>query len=382
VATLQATWQRKRAPEALIRTSHPGVYRRGRRYVAVYLQDGRQRKETVSSFAEARAIKVARQAEARAERLGPTLRDHALRWVGGHAGLGHDTVGERTRREYRRLLTTFAFRYFPPDTRLGQVDREALQGFITWLATYRGERGRLGDRSIANVLVPLRLCLADAEREGHIHGGPAKTLLLPRRRGGQRLALRTGPLPHPRTAAPCARRDPREVVALLRSPRLDRPPGLEAIALRWMDLELDGDPYLWVRRSVVGGVIGAPESRFGRRCIPLDAGLVARLAGRRCTDAGDEDLVFPSTSGTPLNPDNVRYRVLVPAVERAGLSGIGFHAFRHTCASMLIERGLSPLRLQRWMGHHSAAYTLDTYGHLIDAEMAPALDLGAELSCH
>ena len=47
---------------------------------------------------------------------------------------------------------------------------------------------------------------------------------------------------------------------------------------------------------------------------------------------------------------------------------------------MLIERGLSPLRLQPWMGHHSAAYTLDVYGHLIDAELAPALDLGAELS--
>jgi integrase len=97
----------------------------------------------------------------------------------------------------------------------------------------------------------------------------------------------------------------------------------EAIALRWMDLELDGDPHLWVRRSVVGGVIGAPKSRFERRCIPLDADLVARLAGRGCRDAGDEDLVFSSASGTPLNPDNVRYRVLVPAVERAGLSGIG-----------------------------------------------------------
>jgi hypothetical protein len=60
-----------RSGSALIRTSHPGVYRRGRRYVAVYLRDGRQRKETVSSFAEARAVKVARQAESRAERLGP-----------------------------------------------------------------------------------------------------------------------------------------------------------------------------------------------------------------------------------------------------------------------------------------------------------------------
>jgi aryl-alcohol dehydrogenase-like predicted oxidoreductase len=162
VATTRATGQRKAARRALTRTSHPGVYRRGRSYVAVYRREGRQRKETVGSFAEARQIKVARQAESLAERMGPTLRDHALRWVDSHAGLGHDTVGERTRREYRRLLTTFAFRYFPPETRLGDLDREALQGFVTWLAAYRGERGRLSDRSIANVVG----AIADVPRRG------------------------------------------------------------------------------------------------------------------------------------------------------------------------------------------------------------------------
>jgi hypothetical protein len=31
------------------------------------------------------------------------------------------------------------------------------------------------------------------------------------------------------------------------------------------------------------------------------------------------------------------------------------------------------------MGHHSAAYTLEVYGHLIDGELGSALDLAAEL---
>ena len=48
-------------------------------------------------------------------------------------------------------------------------------------------------------------------------------------------------------------------------------------------------------------------------------------------------------------------------------------------ASMLIESGLSPLRLQRWMGHHSPAFTIETYGHLIDGDLGPALDLRKEL---
>src|SRR5215203_4008312 len=68
-----------------------------------------------------------------------------------------------------------------------------------------------------------------------------------------------------------------------------------------------------------------------------------------------------------------------PAAERTGLTGVGFHTLRHTCASMLIESGLSPLRLQRWMGHHSPAFTLETYGHLIDGDLGPALDLRKEL---
>jgi hypothetical protein len=31
------------------------------------------------------------------------------------------------------------------------------------------------------------------------------------------------------------------------------------------------------------------------------------------------------------------------------------------------------------MGHHSAAFTLETYGHLIDGDFGPALDLRREL---
>lgn len=68
-----------------------------------------------------------------------------------------------------------------------------------------------------------------------------------------------------------------------------------------------------------------------------------------------------------------------PAAERAGLTGVGFHTLRHSCASMLIESGLSPLRLQRWMGHHSPTFTLETYGHLIDGDLGPALDLRKDL---
>jgi integrase len=93
----------------------------------------------------------------------------------------------------------------------------------------------------------------------------------------------------------------------------------------------------------------------------------------------DDALVFSGRDGEPADVGSLRRRVLVPAAERAGLTGVGFHTLRHTCASLLIEAGLSVLRLQRWMGHHSPAFTLETYGHLLDGDLGPALDLRKEL---
>jgi len=76
--------------------------------------------------------------------------------------------------------------------------------------------------------------------------------------------------------------------------------------------------------------------------------------------------VFVGAQGATLRPGNLRYRVLIRAAERAGVPWARVHKLRHTCAAMLIEAGASPLRLQRGMGHHSAAFTLDSHGHLID----------------
>jgi integrase len=124
----------------------------------------------------------------------------------------------------------------------------------------------------------------------------------------------------------------------------------------------------------------APKSRHGARLVPLTPVLAATLRAHRPPAVVDDAFVFPGRDGGPSDQGSLRRRVLVPAAERAGLTGVGFHTLRHTCASMLIESGLSPLRLQRWMGHHSAAFTLETYGHLLDDDLGPALSLGKELS--
>jgi hypothetical protein len=93
-------------------TDIPGVYRRGSRFVVVYRVDGRQRNQSAETFADARAIKLQRDGEARARRRGPTRHEFSLSWLDRYAGTGHDSFRISTRREYRRLLVNYALRYF------------------------------------------------------------------------------------------------------------------------------------------------------------------------------------------------------------------------------------------------------------------------------
>jgi integrase len=359
-------------------TSTPGVYVRGSRWVAVYRQDGRQRKESAATFRAAREIKIRRAAEEAARVAGPTLHSYALEWVDHYAGRGaHDVINDRTRREYRRLLITYALAYFAPEERLGDLDQQRVRGFVDWLCRQRGPDGRrLCDRSVHNAVLPLRACLRHAYGAELVVGDVGAAIMLPRRRGGRPYQFDERRFLTRRQLARLLAEIPsqwRPLFELLASTGLRVS---EAIGLRVMDAGLDGDvPCVHVRRAIVNGQLTAPKSRHGRRTIPISAEVADRLRGLVAGRA-ETELLFRGAHGAALRAGNLRYRVLIPAAQRADVPWARFHTLRHTCAAMLIDAGASPLRLQRWMGHHSAAFTLDTYGHLLRDDLGPHLDVG------
>ena len=55
-------------------------------------------------------------------------------------------------------------------------------------------------------------------------------------------------------------------------------------------------------------------------------------------------------------------------------TGEGLHQLRHTCVSILIEKGANPKAIQQWVGHASIVETLDTYGHLFPNSMSDLAD--------
>ena len=142
----------------------------------------------------------------------------------------------------------------------------------------------------------------------------------------------------------------------------------EAVGLQWDDIVLEASPHVRVRRQVCRGRVKPPKSRYGRRDIPLSPGMAATLASRP-RNGGP---VFASSSGGCLDVSNVRSRVLRPAADRARVGRVGFHTFRHTCASLLFGAGKDLKQVQHWLGHHDPAFTLSTYIHLLDGGLGGA----------
>ena len=152
----------------------------------------------------------------------------------------------------------------------------------------------------------------------------------------------------------------------------------ELLAFEVRHLALDGDrPHVKVRQRVrrrkgTGLIVGPLKSRHARRDLPIPRDVADRLrplvVGR-----GERELVFRSTTGTILDPDNLTDRVLAPACSGAGAEWAGFHTFRHTVASRLFAEGRNVVQVQRWLGHHSPSFTLDTYVHLLSDDLGEPL---------
>ena len=395
----------------------PSIYRRhvkdctrgdrcGCAYVTIYRgADGRQQRDTFRTRAEAiegKRLAARRVTLSKAHAIGlhrerpdeqcpdcererrqrdqaePTLHEYAREWIETYQGTGRRGFRQETRDESRRLLERYALSYFPDPMRMIDIGPKHIDGFIGWLVNQPSRRGAtLSDRSVRNALGPLSACLATARRHGLISHNPCTDATLPHRERIEEDEDR--PRPFPGTAmelvVSLVHPNHRLMFELLAATGVRRS---ELIALEVRHLALGGDgPYVKIRQRVrrqrgSGLVIGPLKSRHARRDLPLDLPLAGRLAAR-VAGRDESELVFCSTVGTILDPDNVADRVLAPASAAAGVEWAGFHTFRHTVASRLFAQGRNVVQVQRWLGHHSPSFTLDTYVHLLDGGLGEPL---------
>jgi len=266
--------------------------------------------------------------------------------------------------------------------RLAEIQPRDVKAFVRWMGEQRDPRtGRLLSKSTVRAHVAvLRALLGDAKEEGVIRDNPAAgvRVVVPegdgtaRRQPIDKRALTIAELRLLLAALPDRWRLLFELLAHT---------GLrigEAIELRWERHVILGDrPHIRLRWQWADGRVCEPKARHGKRDIPLSPGLTRKLRAARPPHA-DGRLVFSTSTGGRLNRHNLYRDVLGPAKRAVGLDWFTPHTFRHTCASLLFAPrehgggGKNVKQVQEWLGHHSAAYTLKEYVHLIDTGVGEA----------
>ena len=147
----------------------------------------------------------------------------------------------------------------------------------------------------------------------------------------------------------------------------------ELRGLTWDCVDFERRVIKVAKRADEFGEMGPPKSRAGVREIPMAPTVSQTLrAWRKDVPSSDANLVFPNGAGKVQNYSNIYNRVFKPMlvandiVDDRGSAKFGIHALRHAAASLFIEQGWNPKKIQTLLGHASITMTMDTYGHLFE----------------
>ena len=175
----------------------------------------------------------------------------------------------------------------------------------------------------------------------------------------------------------------------------------EVLGLKWEDVDFERS-RLMVRNNLVevhrDGVPGkkqvgkstvssvrielqTPKTAASRRTVALSAGTLSKLKEHQVRQNGERKVaaeaweengyVFASELGGPTNP-NYFYDQFKKLSREAKLPNIRLHDLRHTAASLMIRRGISPKVVSDRLGHTDPAFTLRVYTHLYDEQREEA----------
>lgn len=360
------------AAPVMERTRHPGIYKRGGRYVVVWRHRGRQHKSFHRTLAEAREAQGGRRNGDSAPATRAPFEGYAREWLDTYSGRTGRGVGSTTIASYRDAIERQAIPFFGT-VRLADVEPRDVKRFVRHL-----EALGLAPSSVVKAVSPLRAMFATALEEGAIRANPTSVVRISRRRadedtdGGEekvkamtrtQLAAVLEELPE----------EWRPFFELLAHTELRIS---EALGLDWSDVELGAHPALQVRRQCYRGELRRLKTRDGRRDVPLSPGMAKRLWTARPAKA--EGPMFSTRTGSRYSDSNVR-RILDRAADRAGVDWVSFHTFRHTCASLLFDGGKNIAQVAAWLGHSDPAFTLRTYVHLMDQGLGDAAFLDGQV---
>lgn len=139
----------------------------------------------------------------------------------------------------------------------------------------------------------------------------------------------------------------------------------EMLALKWSDIDFT-EKQIDVRRKIYHQHVGECKTEASQKPVPMDDFLAETLMRWRSqspyAEPGDWVFASPSMDGKqPYWPERLR-RLLQESAKRLGIAKrIGWHTFRRTLSSLLIENGNDVKTVQEMLRHASARITLEIY---------------------
>jgi len=149
----------------------------------------------------------------------------------------------------------------------------------------------------------------------------------------------------------------------------------EYLGVCWRDIDWNRGTVSIVRtiHKHEGQWIFADTKRVrSRRIVKLQTWVLELLRKLRSTT--DEiavcgstfaDLIFTTAHGEPINEEYLVKKHFKPLLREAGLPNIRLYDLRYTSATLALTVGVAPKVVSEQLGHASAAFTLDTYSHVL-----------------
>jgi integrase len=336
---------------------HPGIYRKGNRYIVVWKHNGCQHKSSHRTLSEARRAKATRTTGDTRPDSRERFDAYARAWLDSTQGRTRRGLSPSTRASYRDAVERMAIPRFG-SARLGDITAPDIRDYIRALA---GQG--LSATTVRRYIAPVRALFATAVEDGLLTVNPtAGVRVIVRGEGRRRVKTLT-----PEQIRALIEEVPSEWQGFVTILAFTGARISEALAATWGDLAQEDGAPVW----------GIPDSKTdaGVRSVPLSPGLSRSLTVRRATAtyAADGDRIFPSATGTPMDRHNFNRRVWQPAAKRASVSATP-HTLRHSLASLLFERGDNAAQVAAWLGHEDPSFTLRTYIHARDLPDASFLD--------
>lgn len=298
-----------------------------------------------------------------------SVKDHLERWLASKA-----RIRPSTRRLYELVIRVHLVPAIGKLT-LGALTRH---GVIESLVA-RLKQDDVGDRTIEVCLLVLKASLRRAVRRRLLPFNPVDDVEAPR---PAKRVMQTWSDAHVRAFLDDVAGDRHHALYILALTTGMRQG--ELLGLRRADVDLDrGFVSVAKQRTADPTKTAGSRRRINLSNIARDA-LRAHFV-RLDEDDVDSELAFPSEAGTVINPRNLVLRSFDPAIAHANeelkkkgqtlrIPRIRFQDLRHTCATLLLERGVHPKLVAEMLGHASVKITLDTYSHVTPTMHQAAAD--------